>query len=174
MIKNVRLNYKALELFLVFWEMNSGKDKTPESFIIDMADTDEMKLIYHDEFDEESCRRVLSSIVNRELLNNATADEKRFWSNNMWMIDDLGVTQMMLDPIKQLNFNDVKEELGKGEREVLEIVFVPGTLFDHMIVDDKLVINFFSISVDLFGGTNEVTYLGKDLKEGLVELINKM
>lgn len=57
MIKNIRIDYKILELFLVFWEMNSGRDKTPESFIIDMANTDEMKLIYHEDFNEESCRR---------------------------------------------------------------------------------------------------------------------
>ena len=108
--------------------------------IRDRANRDEMKLIYNDKFDEEAVRRVLSSITNKELLNGGSPEEKRFWNNNMWMMEDMGVVEAMVDPIKHLNLDDV-------ETDKKELIFVPGHIEEHYDLGDKLVVNLFKVSV---------------------------
>jgi len=65
------------------------------------------------DFNEESVRKVLSAIQNRELLSGASKEEKRFWNNNMWMMEDLELPKLMAKPIKVLNVNHLIDELNK-------------------------------------------------------------
>jgi len=38
---------------------------------------------------------------------------------------------------------------------------------------DKLVVNFFKVSVDIFGGTGAVTMDGEDFREHIIKLLQK-
>ena len=57
---SIKINNEVVEMMLYFWQSASEGQKVAESFIIDVANRDEMKLIYNDKFDEEAVRRVLS------------------------------------------------------------------------------------------------------------------
>ena len=56
---SIKINNEVVEMMLYFWQSASEGQKVVESFIIDVANRDEMKLIYNDKFDEEAVRRVL-------------------------------------------------------------------------------------------------------------------
>ncbi|MDY6065573.1 MAG: hypothetical protein SPI59_04525 [Finegoldia sp.] len=162
----VKINNEVVEMMLYFWQASSEGEKTGESFIIDVSNRDEMKLIYDDNFNEESVRKVLSAISNRELLNGGSDEEKRFWNNNMFAMEDMGITNSMVDPIKHLNLDGV-------DSKYKEIIFVPGHLQEYYDLGDKIVFNFFKISVDVFGGTGDVTVNGKPFEEYIQELLSK-
>lgn len=92
----------------------------------------------------------------------------------MWMMEDLGVMQAMIDPMKKLSFESEVENIStKSGLEELEIIFVPGTTELFKLDKNKLIINFFKISVDIFGGTGEVTFNGKPFKEGILDLVKQ-
>ena len=165
-IMSIKINNEVVEMMLYFWQSASEGQKVAESFIIDVANRDEMKLIYNDKFDEEAVRRVLSSITNKELLNGGSPEEKRFWNNNMWMMEDMGVVDQMVQPIKHLNLDDV-------ETDKKELIFVPGHVDEYYDLGDKLVVNFFKVSVDIFGGTGAVTMDGEDFREHIIKLLQK-
>ncbi len=168
----ININTEVVEMMIFFWSSVAEKEKVAEPYIISVAERPEMKLIYDDEFKEEGVRSVLSAISNRELLNGGSKKDKRFWNNNMWMMEDLGVMQAMIDPMKQLNLQEDEGELStqSGFDEV-NVIFVPGTTDFFKVVDNNLVVNFFKIVVDIFGGTGEVTFDGKSLKDAIEEKI---
>ncbi|WP_300276500.1 TDE2712 family protein [Peptacetobacter sp.] len=139
---------EILEMMLYIWDSVHQKEKIADSFFLEIAENPDMKYLYDDEFTKESVRKVLSAISNRELLNKPTKKESRFWSKNMWMLEDLGFTNMMVAPVKQLNLDYLEDKLTKDEYEV---VFIPGHVDECYIDDNKLVINFFNIVVDFFG-----------------------
>lgn len=171
----ININTEVVEMMIFFWSSVAEKEKVAEPYIISVAERPEMKLIYDDEFKEEGVRSVLSAISNRELLNGGSKKDKRFWNNNMWMMEDLGVMQAMIDPMKQLNLQEDEGELStqSGFDEV-NVIFVPGTTDFFKVVDNNLVVNFFKIAVDIFGGTGEVTFDGKSLKDAIEEKIKTM
>lgn len=160
---SVKINTEVIEMMLFFWQSISEREKVSEEYIRSVADREEMKYVYCDGFNEESFRKVLSAISNNELLNNATKEEKKFWNNNMWMTEDLGVVNMMVQPIKKLNLDGVSSNK--------KLIFVPGHLEEKYIDGDTIVINFFKINVDIFGGTGAVTVNGKDFKEYILDLV---
>lgn len=149
MIKQIELNLEAIESMLYLWSALSEKEKIAESFFVDVANMYPIKAIMTEDFNEESVRKVLSAIQNRELLSDATKEEKRFWNNNMWMMEDLELPNMMAKPIKVLNVNHLIEKLNKEfpntEKEVLKVYIAPLHLLDHYIIDGNLIINFFRI-----------------------------
>ena len=171
----ININTEVVEMMIFFWSSVAEKEKVAEPYIISVAERPEMKLIYDDEFKEEGVRSVLSAISNRELLNGGSKKDKRFWNNNMWMMEDLGVMQAMIDPMKQLNLQEDEGELStKSGFDEVNVIFVPGTTDFFKVVDNNLVVNFFKIAVDIFGGTGEVTFDGKTLKEAIEEKIKTM
>ena len=149
MIKQIELNLEAVESMLYLWSALAEKEKVAESFFVDVANMYPMKAIMTKNFNEESVRKVLSAIQNRELLSDATKEEKRFWNNNMWMMEDLELPNMMAKPIKVLNVNHLIEKLNKefpdNKKEILKVYIAPLHLDDHYIVDGNLIINFFRI-----------------------------
>lgn len=168
----ININTEVVEMMIFFWSSVAEKEKVAEPYIISIAERPEMKLIYDDEFKEEGVRSVLSAISNRELLNGGSKKDKRFWNNNMWMMEDLGVMQAMIDPMKQLNLQNDEGSLStKSGYDEVNVIFVPGTTDFFKVVDNNLVVNFFKIAVDIFGGTGEVTFDGKTLKEAIEEKI---
>ena len=171
----ININTEVVEMMIFFWSSVAEKEKVAEPYIISVAERPEMKLIYDDEFKEEGVRSVLSAISNRELLNGGSKRDKRFWNNNMWMMEDLGVMQAMIDPMKQLNLQEDEASLStKSGYDEVNVIFVPGTTDFFKVVGNNLVVNFFKIAVDIFGGTGEVTFDGKTLKEAIEEKIKTM
>lgn len=180
MINRIKVNLDVIEAMLYYWQSTSEKEKVGEPYIISIGNFEEMKYVYGEEFDKDSVRKVLSAISNREVLNNASKKERKFWNNNMWMLEDLEFTNMMVQPLKVLNLTDLIDKLNKVNSdfpyEELEVIFVPGHMDEYVIDENKLVINFFRVMPSLYE-EGKVTIGDKDLKvyieEKLVEMISK-
>lgn len=170
MIKKINVEFKAIEMMLFYWQSVAEREKVVESYLIEVADLDEMKYLYGDGFDKESVRKVLSAISNRELMNNATKKENKYWNNNMWMLEDLENMNNMVKPIKTLNLNYFIEALNnKGtDLEEVEVIFLPGHQDEYIIDGNKLVINFFRLMVDFMDET-KINITGKPFKEYVEE-----
>ena len=175
MIKQITVNTKALETMLFIWASLKDKEKIADEFFINLAESPEMEAAYADDFDPNSLRRALSAIANRELLSDAGVREKKFWNNNMWMTEDLGFTEMMVEPVKTLNMDKYMDRLPEDfPHEKVEVIFYPGTLEDATIIGSKLFINFFKVKVDMFNPEEEAK-IGEDpIPEFVIKEIAKM
>lgn len=174
MLQRIKLNLDLMEGMLYYWQATGDKEKVSEQYLNDIAAMPSLALIYDNEFNAESVRKVLSAITNREPFSSGNKKEGRFWNNNMWMLEDLEYTDMMIQPLKKLNLDNLLENLQSlagNKYEELEVVICPMHLDDYKIVDNKLVINFFrvkpsdiddSISID---GTEIKAYIEEKLKE---------
>src|SRR5699024_9819055 len=98
MIKRIRTNLDVVEAMLYYWQAISEKEKVGEPYILSIADFPEMEYFYGEEFDKESVRKVLSAISNREMINSQSKKDRKYWNNNMWMLEDLEFTDMMVKP----------------------------------------------------------------------------
>lgn len=149
MIKNIKVNLEAIEAMLYFWQASSEKEKVSEKFINDVAAMPAMTLAYDEDFNAESVRKVLSAVTNRELLSDKNKKEGRFWNNNMWMMEDLEYTNLMVQPLKKLNLQSLLEKINTKIKnpnyEELEVFFSPLHVQDYLIKDNKLIINFFRV-----------------------------
>ncbi len=173
-MKKININTEVVEMMIYYWTSFKERQKVDDMFIISVAERPEMKDIYTEDFDKESFRKVLSAITNRELLNNASAKEKRFWNNNMWMTEDESVMQAMIDPMKKLNLSDELENIQtKSSFDEVNLVFVPATTETYKINGNTIIINFFKIAVDIFGGTGKVTFEDKDFKQAIIDIIKE-
>lgn len=167
---NIIIKNEILEMMLYIWDSVAQREKISETFLVEIADHKDMKYLYDEDFTKESVRKVLSAISNRELLNKPTKKESKFWNNNMWMLEDLEFTNMMIAPVKTLNLDEAKTKLGNHEYEV---IFIPGHVDEYYIDGNKLIINFFRIMVDIFG-EGAVTIGGKPFKEYIEEKLLSM
>ena len=161
---------EILEMLLYVWDSLKQREKIADSFFIGLANEENMKYLYSDDFTKDSVRKVLSAISNRELLNAPTKKESRYWNKNMWMLEDLEFTNMMINPVKHLNLDHLSDKLSGEEYEV---IFVPGHMDEYYIDNNKLIINFFNISVDLFGD-GDVTIAQKPFNEYIEEKLLSM
>lgn len=164
----VKINMEVMEMMLFFWQSTSEREKVSDSYLAEIGSREEMKVLYNDEFNSESVRKVLSAITNREILSEKTKAEGRFWNNNMWILEDLSLaTEYMFPPIKQLN-GDIF-----GDKDV-EIIFIPGT-FDTLYKENgKLYINFFKIMANPYAGDGEVTIEDKPFIEFIKDSLEAM
>lgn len=178
MLKRIKLNLEAVEAMLYFWQAASEKDNISESFFYDVAEMDGLKIAYDDEFNGESVRRTLSAIKNREPFEG-TKKEKKFWNNNMWMMEDLEFTRAMADPVKSLNLDDLVSKLKDVENvhdyEEVQVIFSPLHSDEYIISSNKLVINFFRVKLDVMDGSSTIAGLSiKDYVESkLKELLTR-
>lgn len=174
MINSITVKLDTLEMMLFFWQSVAEKQKVADSFLWEVAEKENMKYLYNDDFSKESIRKVLSAISNRELLNNPTKAESRFWNYNMWMLEDLENMNNMVNPVKKLNLDDLKENLKdtKTDYEKIEVAFIPGHIEEYYIDENKVVINFFKLMVDFMDPT-KVNISGKPLKEYVEEKIKE-
>ncbi|MTI68866.1 MAG: hypothetical protein FH751_01255 [Firmicutes bacterium] len=179
MVQRVKVNLDVIEGMIFYWQSTSEREKIGESYLNDISKKKEMKYIYDDEFNEESVRKVLSSISNREVFKGDNKKESRFWNYNMWVLEDMGLTDMMIQPVKKLNLDHTVEMLnkldGSDKYEEIEVIFVPGHFDIYKIVDNKLIINFFRVKADLYSDdvTIEDMDMVKYIEEKLKELIEK-
>ena len=178
MLKNIVLNLEVVESMLYYWSSVADREKVAESFFVDVADMDAMKLVQSPEFSAESIRKVLSSIQNKELLSAATKPEKRFWSKNMWIADDVSLASKMAQPIKVMNVDDMVEKLNEKypdiKQEKIIVHIAPLHIDPYYIVDGQLVLNFFKIYFDANDNAMFEDMPIKDfIFEKLCELIEK-
>lgn len=180
MIKRIKVNLDVVEAMLYYWQATSEKEKVGESYIISIGDFPEMEYLYGEGFDKESVRKVLSAISNREVLNSESKKDRKYWNNNMWMLEDLEFVNMMVSPLKTLNLNGLIDKINNinssTEYDQIEVIFVPGHLDEYIIDDNKLVINFFRVMPDLYeeGKVTIGDMLLQDyLEQKLIELVSK-
>ncbi|MCT8976196.1 hypothetical protein N4T77_06260 [Clostridium sp. CX1] len=176
MLKRVKLNMDLIEAMLYYWQATNDREKVSEKYLNDVADMAGLTLIYDEEFNEESVRKVLSAITNREPFSAANKKEGRFWNNNMWMMEDLGYTDLMVQPLKKLNIDTVLEKLQStplGEKyEELEVIISPMHLDEYKIVDNKLIINFFRVKPSDID--DNIFVDGKEIKEYIEEKLKEL
>jgi len=179
-IKRVSVKLNIIEGMLYYWQATAEKEKVGETYINNMAELSEMSYLYNSEFNKESFRKVLSAVSNREVLNTNNKKERKFWNNNMWMLEDLGYTNMMIKPLKTLNLDTIMDRLNNKDHlekyEELEVIFIPGLEDEYLISENKLIINFFRVKPDLYD-ENKVMIgdilLLDYVEEKLTELISK-
>ena len=160
MLKEIKVNTKALETMLFVWASVKDREKVSDLFLDELANIANGTL---EKF-----------ISNRERLNGPTKKESRFWNYNMWMLEDPGMTDMMLAPIKTLNVNEVKDQVSKEfPYESVEVIFYPGQLEISQQIDNKIYINFFVVKADLYDET-KITIEDVDLKEYVINKIKEM
>lgn len=156
-----KVNLEVMESMNYFWNATSDREKVGEAYLVSIAESPSMNVLYGEEFTTDSVRKVLSAISNREPLRG-TKPEMRFWNNNMWMLEDLEFMNMMLNPLKQLNLDELESSK--------EVVFIPGHIDLCYDAGDKFYVNFFRVKADLYE-EGKVTIEDKDLKEWLAEKI---
>lgn len=177
MINKIKVEFQAIEMMLYYWQSIAEREKVGESYLREVADNEDMNYCYNTEFNPESVRKVLSAISNRELLNNATKAERKFWNCNMWMVEDLDNMNNMVKPVKLLNLDYLIEKLNENESkyEELEVHFIPGHEEEYIIKDNKLIINFFKIMINPMD-SKDIKIVGKPfneyIEEKLIELIS--
>jgi len=178
MLDRIIVNLEVVEAMLYYWQATSEKEKVGESFLNNLSNMEGMKYIYDDEFKSESVRRALSAISNREIFSGENKKEGRFWNNNMWMLEDLEYTNLMVAPIKTLNLNSMAKELSEiselKDYKELEVIFVPGHLDEYKIIDNKLIINFFRVKPSLYEDKTEIgdKEINQYIKEKLIEILS--
>ena len=169
---NVKLD--VVEAMLFFWKATNDREKVGEAYMVDITSYDAMKPLYQEEFDPEAARKVLSAISNREMLNTQCKKSRKFWNNNMWMMEDLEYTDMMVAPLKQLNLDDLAEEItGKGGPETIEVHFIPGHHDVYYKEENKVIINFFRVKPDLMD-ESIVTIEDQPLKEYVADRVREL
>ncbi|WP_034328680.1 TDE2712 family protein [Alkaliphilus transvaalensis] len=180
MIKRIKVKLDTVEGMLYFWQATKDREKVGEAYLNNMADYPEMSYIYDTEFTRESVRMVLSAISNREIFHSESKKERKYWNNNMWMMEDLGYTDMMVTPLKVLNLDSIIDKLNnsgcKTKYEELEVIFIPGHQDEYQIKDNSLIINFFRVKPDLYDETKitigDIPIL-QYIEEKLLELLKQ-
>jgi hypothetical protein len=177
MINRIKVNLEVIEAMLYFWQAVNDRESISEMFIYDVAAMPGLALTYEDEFNGESVRRALSAVKNREIFSRSSKKEGRFYSNNLWMMEDLSYTNSMVAPLKKLNLEFLTAEFNSkyptSKYEELEVIFSPLHIEDYLIKDNRLIINFFRVKP----GDND-TYIGDTelkqyVKEKLEELLSR-
>lgn len=175
-MKNMKVNLNLMEYMLYFWQSTSENEKVGETYLVEIAEQPEMALLYDDTFNAESVRKVLSAITNKEMLNGGSKKERKFWNNNMWVMEDMELLKSMINPLKVLNIDALVEKVNAQKAipyDTVEIVFVPGTEEEYLIKDNQLIINFFRVTADLYE-ENKVTIDNKDLTSYIEEKVLEM
>ncbi len=179
MINNIKVNLETVEAMLVFWQAVNDRESMSEMYIYDIAAMSGFSMVYDEEFTEESVRRALSAIKNREIFSRSNKKEGRFYNNNLWMMEDLSYTDSMVVPLKKLNLDNLLDTLNikypDAKYTELEVIFAPLHTEEYYIINNKLIINFFIVKPSLMDDNTFI--MEKDYKayiqEKLEELINK-
>ncbi|HYF81575.1 MAG TPA: hypothetical protein VEB00_00905 [Clostridia bacterium] len=177
MINRVKVNLEAVEAMLYFWQAVNDRENLSEMFIYDIAAMPGLALAYEIGFNQESVRSALSAIKNREIYSRNNKKEGRFYSNNLWMMEDLSYTNSMVAPLKKLNLefltSDLNSKYPNAKYNELEVLFSPLHIKDYIIKDNKLIINFFKVKPGDDEAFIEDMKLKEYIKEKLEELLSK-
>ena len=163
---SIKVNFNTVEMMIFFWESISEREKVNDKYLIELAEHEDLKSLYDEEFSKDSFRKVLSAISNREMINHPTKKESRFWNLNMWMLEDMDNMREMVQLVKTLNLDHLKEKVSKD----VKVVFIPATTEEYSVDGDKLMINFFKISINPYAET-KVTIAGKEFNKYIEEKV---
>lgn len=163
---SITVSANTVEMMIFFWESVSDREKVSDKYLIELAEHEDLKTLYDEEFSKDSFRKVLSAISNRERLNNATKKESRFWNLNMWMLEDMGNMREMVQLVKTLNLDHLKDKLSKD----IKVIFIPGTTEEYKVDGDKLIMNFFKIAINPYA-EKRVTIDGKEFNTYIEEKV---
>jgi len=173
LVNSIKINLEMIESMIYYWKATSEKQKVGEPFIIATVSSPLMKPLYGSDFTEESARKVLSAISNREIFKPETKAEGRFWNNQMWMMEDLGVMEAMAASVKTLNLDYLVPALETDETiEQLDVVFLPGHIDTVYKAGNHLYVNFFKITGVIDGNGPEIEEM--PLKEFLFAKLKEM
>jgi len=171
--EKIVINLEAVEAMLYYWHALKDREKVAEKFIYDYTEMPILTEAYDQNFDGESVRRTLSAIKNREVFSGRNLEEKRYWNNNMWMLEDMAVTDAMVQPLKQLNLDDLPGKLaaaGVNIPEEITVAFLPLHLETYRTSGNRLLINFFKVESGEKGATIE----GQPVAEFIQDKVQKM
>ena len=177
MLNSIRTNLNTLEYMIFFWQSVLDREKVGEYYLTEIASQPEMQILYSEEFTEESVRKSLSAITNREVLSDALPTERQFWNNNMWIVEDSEMFSLMIAPIKSLSLESLKDKLNAMANiphDTVEVIFIPALKDECYFEGNKIYINFFKVSVDMIMGTGDVTISGKTLEDYIVAKVMEM
>ncbi len=172
-MNSITVNYEVVELMEYFWDSYKDKMKVADAFFIELAEKPALKTFYKEGFDEEAVRRVLSAVQNREPMNHPSPSEARFWSLNMWMLEDLGLMKDMLQEAKRLNLDHLVEKYPDARYEDVVVNFVPADDQTYVIEGNQLNVNFFKIFFD-FMDPEKVKLGDMDFMEFFEEKIDEL
>jgi len=179
MIESIFVNLEVVEALLFFWQSIKDRKKISERFIFDVIEMPGLKYSYDDEFNSESVRGALSAITNRESYSGKNRKEGRFYSNNLWMLEDLSYTEKMVQPLKKLNLQSLVEKINNTQSSAhfreLEVIFTPLHIEEYIIKNNRLIINFFAVNPcqrdeGMCIGEKELSIF---IEEKIIELIQK-
>ena len=166
----IKIDLEAIEAMLYYWHALKDREKVAEKFIYDLTEMPGLTAAYEKEFDSESVRRALSAIKNREVFTSWSKKEARFWNNNLWMMEDLDVTDAMVQPLKMLNPEELESKLNAGQAGEYEVIFSPLHFDEYLVSDNKLIVNFFKVKSE-----NGKAYIGEqELTDFIVEKLSMM
>ncbi len=148
MLRFIHVDLRAVESMIFFWQLLSEREKVSEIYILSVAEMDQFRGIYDDEFDNISVRKVMSALSNREVFRGDNKAENRFWVDNLWMLEDLSRNMQMVQPIKSLQVGSLMEKINAtidSQYEALNVVIVPFHKRGSLMRNDTLYINFFAL-----------------------------
>jgi len=137
---NIKINLNGLEIMVFFWNSLMSKEKVSESFLNDLCSMQEFSYIYNEDFNNESLRRVLSALNNKEPFSG-NKPERKYYSNSLMIMEYIDEVQPAINAIKKLNLNSIAEKA----KEDVEVVVVPGLSKGIEKTDNKLIVDFFGL-----------------------------
>lgn len=155
---SIKTNLNGLEVMLFFWSSIKSKEKVNESFLNDLCSMREFSYIYNVDFNNESLRRVLSALNNKEPFSGNKV-ERKFYSNNLMTLEYIDDVQPTIDAIKKLNLDKLAEE-AKEDVEIIIIPCISGSVEKH---DNILLVDFFKVK----NTENGLTISGENLEDVL-------
>ena len=167
----LRLNLDAMESINFFWQALKDREKVSEAFIQDVAMLEGYSLIYDQEFTAAGVQRVMSALSNREPFKAENQKEGRLYNNHLWMMDDLGVANAMLQAIKLLNLDGLRALFSdSAASEEIVVYFVPFHTDAVVVKGNSVVMNFFKVQPDLNGGDADA-FDGLPLMDAIEKII---
>ena len=137
---NIKINLNGLEIMVCFWNSLMSREKVSESFLNDLCSMQEFSYIYNEDFNNESLRRVLSALNNKEPFSG-NKPERKYYSNSLMIMEYIDEVQPAINAIKKLNLNSIAEKA----KEDVEVVVVPGLSKGIEKTDNKLIVDFFGL-----------------------------
>ncbi len=137
---NIKINLNGLEIMVFFWNSLMSREKVSESFLNDLCSMQEFSYIYNEDFNNESLRRVLSALNNKEPFSG-NKPERKYYSNTLMIMEYIDEVQPAINAIKKLNLNSIAEKA----KEDVEVVVVPGLSKGIEKTDNKLIVDFFGL-----------------------------
>ncbi len=166
---SLKMDLRVFEAMIYFWTATLEREKVGERYLNDIAEMEDMKSLYDDEFNKESVRKILSAISNREMFRPENKKEGSFWNYNMWIMEDPEVMKMIIDTVKSIEVKAIEEKISGNQDEQIEIAFIPGHGKPFYTRGGKLLINVFMFRYDF--NTDKIKYIEKPIEDYITETI---